>query len=429
MANIKISELNELTQEAYDDYLPIVDSSADETKKISVKNLTASGVQLIDVTDTEPEEGTYQTGDKYYNTTDNKIYTATSSGWANPQTPIENIFYIILDTQNIYTYNGQTLVSVGGGAGGGDSAPIGQVSMYAGSTAPDGFLMCDGSAVSRETYKDLYRVIGTTYGSGDGSTTFNLPDIKGKVVVMLDANDTDFDTLGETGGSKTHKHLMPFILDNNINNFNKMQWNTSSGYGNEQATANNSNQLSVSPTTESFTGYKPYSEPVSSLQPYIVLNYIIKVQKLAGEVLSEQLPVGTEVDFDGSASDIPIGWEQVSGKSLVAYELYSNASGTTGTVTLNDDISNYEYIEIYSQWYTDYTLPCVKLAVGKIVNNKFMISWNTIDSTNKVIFQKTYNISGTSITKDNMMNYIINTGTTDTYDVLRITKVIGYKEV
>lgn len=126
MANIKISELNELTQEAYDDYLPIVDTSADETKKISVKNLTASGVQLIAVTDTEPEEGTYQTGDKYYNTTNNKIYTAKSYGWDLPETPIRNIFYIILDTQNIYTYDmdNETLVSVGGGAGG-ETLPVG----------------------------------------------------------------------------------------------------------------------------------------------------------------------------------------------------------------------------------------------------------------------------------------------------------------
>lgn len=66
-----------------------------------------------------------------------------------------------------------------GGNGGiiaSDSNPIGSVIAFAGNNAPVGYLMCDGSAVSRETYADLFAVIGTTYGSGDGSTTFNLPN-------------------------------------------------------------------------------------------------------------------------------------------------------------------------------------------------------------------------------------------------------------
>ena len=52
----------------------------------------------------------------------------------------------------------------------------GFVMAYAGGTAPDGWLLCDGSAVSRTTYASLYAAIGTTHGSGDGSTTFNLPN-------------------------------------------------------------------------------------------------------------------------------------------------------------------------------------------------------------------------------------------------------------
>lgn len=56
------------------------------------------------------------------------------------------------------------------------SAPTGAVMAFAGSSAPEGWLVCDGSAVSRTTYADLFAVIGTTYGSGDGSTTFNLPN-------------------------------------------------------------------------------------------------------------------------------------------------------------------------------------------------------------------------------------------------------------
>lgn len=59
--------------------------------------------------------------------------------------------------------------------------PSGTILPYGGTTVPSGYLLCDGSAVSRTTYAALFAVIGTTYGSGDGSTTFNLPQIENLV--------------------------------------------------------------------------------------------------------------------------------------------------------------------------------------------------------------------------------------------------------
>lgn len=67
------------------------------------------------------------------------------------------------------TWNGKNIAV-------GDTTPTGSVLPFAGSTAPSGFLICDGSAISRTTYADLFKVIGTTYGAGNGSTTFNLPN-------------------------------------------------------------------------------------------------------------------------------------------------------------------------------------------------------------------------------------------------------------
>lgn len=58
----------------------------------------------------------------------------------------------------------------------GDTLPIGSIAQFGGATAPINWLFCNGQAVSRETYSELFAVIGTTYGQGDGSTTFNLPD-------------------------------------------------------------------------------------------------------------------------------------------------------------------------------------------------------------------------------------------------------------
>jgi len=58
--------------------------------------------------------------------------------------------------------------------------PAGCIMAYAGATAPDGWLPCRGQAVSRTAYVDLFVAIGTAYGPGDGATSFNLPDLRGR---------------------------------------------------------------------------------------------------------------------------------------------------------------------------------------------------------------------------------------------------------
>lgn len=79
----------------------------------------------------------------------------------------------------------------------------GIVMSFAGATAPEGWLLCDGSAVSRSTYSALFDVIGTTYGAGDGSTTFNVPDLSGKVIIGVSGTHA----LGTSGGEETHTLL------------------------------------------------------------------------------------------------------------------------------------------------------------------------------------------------------------------------------
>jgi len=64
--------------------------------------------------------------------------------------------------------------------------PTGAIMAFAGSAAPTGWLLCFGQAVSRSTFADLFAVIGTTYGAGDGATTFNVPDLRGRVVAGKD---------------------------------------------------------------------------------------------------------------------------------------------------------------------------------------------------------------------------------------------------
>jgi microcystin-dependent protein len=94
--------------------------------------------------------------------------------------------------------------------------PVGVVSAFAGVNAPAGWLMCAGQAVSRTDYSALFNALSTTYGSGDGSTTFNLPDLRGRVPAGVDNMGgsaasrltstvlTASNTLGATGGAQTH---------------------------------------------------------------------------------------------------------------------------------------------------------------------------------------------------------------------------------
>lgn len=82
--------------------------------------------------------------------------------------------------------------------------PTGAVVPFAGSTAPTGFLLCDGAAVSRSTYATLFAVVGTTFGEGDGSTTFNVPDLRGQTVVGVAGDWSELDAVGKTHGARTH---------------------------------------------------------------------------------------------------------------------------------------------------------------------------------------------------------------------------------
>lgn len=96
--------------------------------------------------------------------------------------------------------------------------PVGSITMYGSNVVPAGWLLCDGTAVNRVTYAALFTIIGTTFGAGDGSTTFNVPDLRGRFPVGRNGADAAFDTLNESGGSKdavvvSHKHSVDLNHD------------------------------------------------------------------------------------------------------------------------------------------------------------------------------------------------------------------------
>lgn len=89
--------------------------------------------------------------------------------------------------------------------GGTSFVPSGVILPYGGASAPTGFLLADGSAVSRTVYSDLFAICGTTYGTGNGTTTFNVPDLRAKIPAGFKSGDTNFGTRGSaTVGAATH---------------------------------------------------------------------------------------------------------------------------------------------------------------------------------------------------------------------------------
>lgn len=207
-----------------------------------------------------------------------------------------------------------------GGAITGTFIPTSTILPYAGATAPTGYLLCSGAAISRITYATLFGVIGTTYGSGDGSTTFNIPDLQAYFPVGFKSGDANFGTLGGSGGSKTftlattnlpahnhsvtdpghthtisqtahshtitdpgHTHTVPNYNSNGSTNIrsggtNQAQVADATNSANTGVTVNTTSiTISNNSATTGITTDNTGSDTaVTHLQPYLTINYIIK---------------------------------------------------------------------------------------------------------------------------------------------------------
>jgi len=155
------------------------------------------------------------------------------------------------------------------GIGSKNTEVSGVIKQYAGTIAPTGYLICDGSAISRATYASLFAICSTTFGAGDGSTTFNIPDLRTRIPVGYKSGDADFGTLGGTLGEKTHTLTVAEIPDHH-HTINTYDDNIGSGNQVRGAAANNP----IGSVTGGVVGSTGGTH--NNIQPSIVLNYIIK---------------------------------------------------------------------------------------------------------------------------------------------------------
>lgn len=169
-----------------------------------------------------------------------------------------------------------------------NAIPPGIIAESAMETAPAGWLLCRGQAVSRTDYPALFAAIGTTYGAGNGSTTFNLPDVQGRVTVGKSVSGT-FAAMNNKGGAETHTlttDQMPSHSHSDAGHSHGMQYSNNTGGGTRFVGGMNNTIQSYQTgldyngimTQSGFASLQPTGggQAHNNLQPYIVVNYIIK---------------------------------------------------------------------------------------------------------------------------------------------------------
>lgn len=235
-----------------------------------------------------------------------------------------------------------------------DTVPIGTLNPFLGSTAPYGYLLCQGQKVSKITYKELYEICGDTFGQST-DTEFYLPDLRGQTIAGYKEGDSIFGTLGGLIGSLTHLHStgnhtltvdeMPSHKHTGIeyDNGNSISLSESgnTGYNISWNTTGSSSRSDMQ--TNSTGGSQPHNHgntsSTSSVQPTIVLNWIVK----AFQLMPNQSYVENSLESDSTINSL----SAAQGKAL--NDKINSLSIVANTGSYNDLIDKPERVDYISQ--------------------------------------------------------------------------------
>ncbi len=306
---------------------------------------------------------------------------------------------------------------------GGDTLPIGSIVAFASDTIPNGWLLCDGSVVSRTTYSELFNAIGLSYVEEgyewQDEERFPLPNAKGKTIVGKDSTDTDFNTLGKTAGEKTHTltvdempshtHDVAIAVNNTVAGGARYYFNSA---GTTSAPITDKAAWSNSLTAKAAGGGQAHN----NLQPSLTLNYIIKAKNtvvVKGDVIQENGTASENNTYSAKAIDnklktnITTGQEFATGRIIDGKKefgkkfTYENISGVKNYNFDATNISEFTHMEGFCTTSTGGKYPLFSFnpyATGtglEPVSSTLFCAW--IEGSNLVVLAKKITLTKATI--------------------------------
>jgi microcystin-dependent protein len=288
--------------------------------------------------------------------------------------------------------------------------PVGSIQAFAGANAPTGWLICDASAVRRQDYPDLFNTIGTTYGSGDGSTTFNLPDLRGRMPVGAGNDGTAANNASRTRGDKggdtrlqSHIHNYGEVTTSGgaVNAGGDIIWAVSGGNVVDKAGAG----YLKTKGTGSGSG--------ENMPPFLVTNYIIKaVADIArgGWYTQSSPPVVTQLPTNPAIGE----------------EVYLYAS-TGGVLNKRWDGTRWQSVSSGWQKIGDFTLSGTTLSYSSIPQTYTHLQVRFVMASSRSGFQNTGGrFRWNGITSGYSLGYRISVSTTVTNGATNATDTSAY---